>query len=156
MRVTLGWEEVETACSLLSTKIKRTYSEDQRIRTTIIAPARGALPLATMISHRTGIKDIAVVNIRDVNEKKILDRRPKITYYNGMNLLIVDDIYDSGKTLRYLKGYYISLLEKNKIKKYSCNTASLIFRDLEVNGSPDFFGNKVLHNEWFNFPWEKK
>lgn len=157
MNVNLSWQEVDTSCTLLASKLKKFYNTDQCKKTTIIAPTRGGLPLATMLAHRLGIQDIAVVTFVDnAGGNKTITRWPKVDMTGFMNLLIVDDIYDSGHTLTFLKNHYYSLFKKNNIRDYSCNTASLIFRDLETNDAPNFFGNRVYHKDWIVFPWEKK
>lgn len=157
MNVNLSWQEIDTSCNLLANKISKIYNTKQKGLTTLIAPSRGGLPVATMLAHRLGIEDVKVVSFsRSIGGSKVVTSWPKLNISDYHNFVICDDIYDSGETMKFLKSYYCSIFKKKKVKNWSCNSATLIFRDLETNGAPDFFGNKVIHKNWIVFPWENK
>lgn len=157
MNVNLSWQEVETSCALLANKISRLYNTREKGLTTLIAPSRGGLPVATMLAHRLNIQDVKVVSFEtSLSGSKVVTSWPKIKISDYHNFVICDDIYDSGDTMKFLNSHYTSLLKRKKVKKWSCNTATLLFRDLETNGAPNFFGNRIYHKNWIIFPWEKK
>lgn len=74
--------------------------------------------------------------------KKDIDKNAKI--------LIVDDIYDTGKTIKEI----IKVLKENGVKN-NIATATLYHKQDAV-GTPDFFSRTVKKGTWINFPWELK
>ena len=63
------------------------------------------------------------------------------------NVLIVDDIADSGETLKYAV---------NKLKGNGCEqvkTASVFYKPCS-NFKPDYFAEEVSENTWIVQPWE--
>jgi len=80
--------------------------------------------------------------------------------YGQEKIIVIDDISDSGKTFsavieeiynKYSGFSYGNRLYDGKTLK----TASLYLRE-GSEFTPDFYGEKVCHKEWFDFPWEKK
>lgn len=85
----MGWVEYQKLVELLAEKIissKKKYNG-------IIAIPRGALPIATSLSHILNIKTI-VFEIEKAEK----------------NYLVVDDVSDKGNTLEKYKGYDIACL----------------------------------------------
>ena len=74
--------------------------------------------------------------------KKDIDKNAKI--------LIVDDIYDTGRTIKEI----IKVLKENGVKN-NIATANLYHKE-EADGTPDFFSRTVKKNTWIHFPWELK
>jgi hypoxanthine phosphoribosyltransferase len=64
----------------------------------------------------------------------------------GENVLIVDDLTDSGKTLTAFKGMFPA-----------ARTATLIHKEVS-SFTPDFHGpaDKHGHSYWYVFPWERQ
>ena len=88
---------------------------------------RGGLILAVLYSHRFGVEFMEY---------------PSNHYHN---LLILDDIADSGKTL----------------KKWTEKLNIPYFATLHYKGSscvePDFYGRKMIkEDKWIVYPWENK
>jgi hypothetical protein len=65
-------------------------------------------------------------------------------------ILIVDDIYDTGKTMQAIT----KVLKDNGIKNNTV-TATLYYKE-ESNGTPDFFAESIKKGTWLHFPWELK
>jgi hypoxanthine phosphoribosyltransferase len=83
---------------------------------------RGGLVIAVYLSHRCNIPLINSLN-KDIK-----------------NVLIVDDIADTGKTLA-------------ELKEYNFQTATLYYKSRSII-KPTFIGEEVENDEWVVFPWE--
>jgi hypoxanthine phosphoribosyltransferase len=74
-------------------------------------------------------------------------------------IVIIDDISDSGKTfkavLEEMYQEYAVLYDNSLCGGGKLRTASLLVREKSVF-IPDFYGEKVSHDKWFDFPWENK
>jgi xanthine phosphoribosyltransferase len=89
---------------------------------------RGGVMLAVIISHRLSIPYITNLDVGR----------------GGDDLLIVDDIADTGHTIKRLKSVY--------------DTAT--YATLDYNPSsvvePDFWINTKKNNDWIVYPWEER
>lgn len=113
----------------------------------IIGVQRGGLIPAVMLSHRLKIKMKTISwSTRDIVDKNISFDVQLAHDYAKKQILVVDDIVDSGLTFR-------------EIKKSLPNArfASLIWNIRETQGAPDYFGRTIdrdIDKEWVNFWWE--
>jgi len=118
----------------------------------IVGIARGGLVAATMISHylRKPLKTLNV-SFRDGAEPPSIDTAIFKYLADGLNVLIFDDINDSGNTLLWIK-------EKLSI----VNVTNLRFGTLVENAGSKFKGveyygmeiDKREEDVWINFWWE--
>jgi len=113
--VKFTWQEFDEAADELASRIKT----GTKVRAIFGIP-RGGLVLAVALSHRLSL--------------------PVITTFGGRHTLIVDDISDTGRTLKYyqLRGY---------------RTATIHF----VQGSvcvPDYHVRIKDRSDWVVYPWE--
>ncbi len=60
-------------------------------------------------------------------------------------ILIIDDIYDSGRTMQAVLGY---------LGKEDVTTATLFWKET-ASQKPDYFANVAKKEEWIIFPWEQ-
>lgn len=100
----------------------------------IIAPPRGALPIAVHFSHHLNISNILITN------SQIMDFISK-----DISLLIVDDIVDTGKTLSILTKRILEVSNINII------TASLYYKTRSIF-KPNFYCYETTN--WIVFPYE--
>lgn len=117
-KLLLSWQEVDSLVERLASKIE---SKNITIDSVYGLPRGGLIP-AVMLSHRLGVpllNDLALI-------------KP--------NTLIVDDIVDSGYSLKRFKDYL---------------TACLIYKPLSSNFIPDLFSRRFLSDDWIVFPWER-
>ena len=99
----------------------------------IYAPPRGGLPVATFLSHYLGIERLLVTLGDVVNCEE-------------SNILLVDDLSDTGKTLRNLTTN-LKFLEK----RYKVAT---LYRKDETVYEPDYCVRTI--NAWVVFPYERE
>ena len=109
----ISWEEVDNLINILHNKIFK--SSINLIQ--IYGIPRGGLIPAVMLSHKM---DIPITN-------------------NYFNNLVVDDICDSGKTL----------------KPFTSPTAVLHYKPHTSIIEPTFYACKFESDDWIVYPWEK-
>lgn len=114
------WEEVEELVDFLAKQITNsTHQIDY-----IFGLQRGGLIPAVLLSHKLGI--------------------PMTQDPTRQNILIVDDICDSGKTF---KEFFVRC--PNSL--FAC----LHFKPHTSIFNPDFSSNKFFSDDWIVYPWEK-
>ena len=95
---------------------------------------RGGLILAVMMSHRLGIKHMTIDHLEKLEEFNL--------NIDNKNILIVDDISDSGQTLKHYK-------------KQGYTTATIDVRNTTIT-KPDYYCNWIETADWIVYPWEEK
>lgn len=121
----ISWNVIDEAIEKLTSMIKQsgvTYNA-------IYALPRGGLVAGVMLSHRLGIP-------LTLNMESVL-----LLKHQGSNVLIVDDISDSGKTLKHFHE-----------DKY--DIATLYVRKHTTIVMPKYGGIYISHDRWLLFPWE--
>ena len=119
----LTWSDIDRAIDRLVASINSSGVEIGAIG----GLPRGGLVSAVMLSHRLSIPFVSQSNIKNVFG----------------NILIVDDICDSGKTLKQFK------FEEN------IYTATLHWKQ-SAEYQPNYFWEIAYENEWIVYPWENK
>ncbi len=119
----LTWDYIDAAADYLAEKI----TESKLPIEAIYGVPRGGLIIASLLSHRLSIP--------------LVMSRVSSGYENE-NILIVDDICDTGKTL-----------EKYKIFRYPIAT---IHHKKSALVKPLFYYEVVEETDWINYPWEKE
>ena len=144
----LSWYDVEDACfSICHTEMyKDKYKPD-----CIIGLSRGGIIPARLFSdYFDVVEDVfsmdvkAYQGIKDVMEEAVI--RPFHDDVKGKNILVVDDIWDSGMTMRAVLKY---------LKGESVTTATL-FWNSKVKDKPNYYAEVAKEGEWVVFPWEKQ
>ncbi|HYD13033.1 MAG TPA: phosphoribosyltransferase family protein [Allosphingosinicella sp.] len=119
----------------------------------LVGIGRGGLVPAAYLSHRTGIQMLSVdhssgeVGFGD----ELLDKlAAKIR--SGSNILIVDDINDSGGTIQYLRG----ALEAKVDGAQGLRVAVLV-HNIRSRAKAEYHGSEIDRDQdkrWYVFPWE--
>jgi hypoxanthine phosphoribosyltransferase len=122
-KVFLSWGDIQAAVEILASRIT---NSDIKIEAIGGLPRGGLIP-AVMLSHKMSIPFVSQVNIAKVPG----------------NILIVDDICDSGETLKQFK------FEENVY------TATIHHKRSAVV-EPNFFYQLAYENQWIVYPWENK
>ena len=120
---------------------------------TVISIARGGLVPGVYLSHALGIENIPIRwQNRDGAQK---DPLPERVLEKGHQILIVDDINDSGKTFnqihKWIRRHWTQSYESMKVNVKTVSMWSRYNSTFNVDFSP----RKVDNNEWIVFPWEK-
>jgi len=116
----------------------------------LIGIARGGLTLSHAIAEGLNVRNVQTLNTELYDKSK---KRDKICINEGCRLeniqrvLIVDDISDSGKTLKAI----VKLLSANH-PKVEFKTATLFYKKTSVY-EPDFWINEA--DDWIDFFWER-
>jgi xanthine phosphoribosyltransferase len=129
----------------------------------VLGIARGGLIPATMISHYLETPLItAKVSLRDERNSEMegLDRVVELLK-DGKSILMVDDICDSGDTLKLIWDTMSAMLPDNKTDfnqvDRNLRTAVLWNNPAQDKFHPDFSAQEIDRNEddsWIVFPWE--
>ena len=123
----ITWTDIDEAIEVLAKQI-----EDSKIHYEVIyGLARGGLVPAVMLSHR--LKIPMVLNMEEVWRLKVKNK----------NSLIVDDISDTGETLRYFYDQKFDI-------------ATLFVREHTSKIKPKYSYKNINHDNWLLFPWETK
>ena len=125
-KVYVEWEDLERDIDKIVSQVKEVDY--------VVGIPRGGLIIAVMVSHRLGIKHMTVDHLEKLEEFNLdIDKK---------RILIVDDISDSGQTLK-------------RYKKEGYTTATLDVRNSTVT-IPDFYSNWIENADWIVYPWERK
>ena len=119
----LSWNDIDRAINRLVASIN---SSEIKLDAVGGLPRGGLIP-AVLLSHRLSIPFVSQANIASITG----------------NILIVDDICDSGKTLKKFK------FEENVY------TATLHWKQ-SAEYQPNYFWEIAYENEWIVYPWENK
>ena len=145
-REVLGWEEFGQASRDMASKVVASgFAVD-----IVVAVARGGLLLAGSIAYALGTKNCGSINVEfytDVDERlpepvlhpPLLDA-PALT---GKNVLLVDDVSDSGRTLAMV----VDLLSEHGA---TVRTLTLYSKPRTVL-VPDYVWRDT--DKWITFPW---
>jgi hypoxanthine phosphoribosyltransferase len=129
----------------------------------IVGLTRGGLVPAVMLSHYMNVPMESLnVSFRD-GGSCVSNCGMSEDAYNGKNILVVDDINDSGKTLSWIKeDWKTSCMPNNPVWDtiwgYNVRVAVMInneaseFVDINYTGKTI---NKLETPEWCVFPWEE-
>ena len=141
----------------------------------VLGIARGGLIPATLLSHYFDAPLLtAKVSLRDHKETMPLDHVAKVLN-EGKIVLMVDDICDSGDTLKYIWDTLFEMcptIAPQPLDSYgqpygttdatvverNLHTAVLIHNEGEKLFDPDYVGtsiNKRENDAWVVFPWEE-
>lgn len=128
----------------------------------VVGLTRGGLTPALKISHYLGVPmETLKVSLRDGGESESNCWMSEDAY-DGKNILVVDDINDTGTTLQWLKDDWSLSAYRNDPKWDTIWNNSVRFAVLIDNdASPmkvDYIGesiNKAEDDVWVTFPWEE-
>ena len=124
----------------MAQKIKEQTPDNYKL----VAVSRGGLMPTALVAHYLGCKDILFVRLSsyDDNQERndIIDTTTDVIP-DAPSTYIIDDICDSGETLRYLRRRYPQARIYTLVNK---NPTFL----------PDYFPLSEPQGLWVNFPWE--
>lgn len=137
----ITWDEFHKDCKNLATKIKASGSYNK-----IVAVSRGGLLPAGIIAYELDIRNCETINMSSYDNT--YERRNDEDIELSANVenvdaqtLIIDDLSDSGRTFRILRGIY-------PCARYASVYAKAKGRDLV-----DIYA-KDMPDDWIVFPWD--
>jgi len=144
----VNWNRIEKYCTSLYNKINKNFKFD-----CIVAISTGGWIPARIISDLSAVRDVGNLRIEsyDVYNKKEARITQDISIdVKDKNVLLVDDIADSGDSLILAKNYLLKKFPKNLM------TATLHYKKTSKI-RPDFFAEQIDNADvWVIYPWEKR
>lgn len=144
----LSWQTIEFLVDRLAEQVKGREYES------ILAITRGGMIPACLLSEKLNMRNILVASVMFYTgvEKK-LDRPvflqfPQDPYLKDKRILVVDDVWDSGKTVMAVKNRMLAVDGRPEV-------AVLHYKPLQSHfpgERPDFMG--VETDDWIVYPWE--
>ncbi|MEM1600315.1 MAG: phosphoribosyltransferase, partial [Sulfolobaceae archaeon] len=119
----------------------------------IIAIARGGLVPARLLADILGIFDVLSIKVEHWVVTASHTPEAKIKYpfkldLQGKNVLIVDDITDTGDSIDLSKKYVIENFNTTNVK-----TATLQYIKPVAKVTPDYYAEEITNWTWFMYPW---
>lgn len=144
----VSWDDVEK----LSYKVADSVKDSGFEVDVIVGIMRGGVIPARIIADRLGVDRIEVVEIKlytgiGTRGEKPFVTRPVIGELRGLNVLVVDDISDTGLTLESALNL-VSLYAPATVR-----TATLYVKPW-TRLVPDYYAE--MTDKWVVFPWEKE
>ena len=144
----VSWQQIETMVAQLA-QAASTRSFDA-----ILAVTRGGLVPAGMLAYHLGMRNILVAAVQFYSsvgqraDKPSFLQFPADPFLSGQTLLIVDDIWDSGKTIAAVKDRVIAAggTPVTAVLHYKPNASH--FPDQQ----PEYYVEAT--DAWIIYPWE--
>ena len=154
-RENLTWQGFGDACRQIAQQI----ADSGWMPDLIVAIARGGMLPAGAISYALGVKANGAINVefytgvgKTMAEPEILEPYMDISSLEGKRVLIVDDVADSGKTLKLI----MDLISEKGLSmggdsaKVDARSATIYLKPTSII-KPDYIFKQT--NKWINFPW---
>lgn len=150
----ITYEDVHTDSIRLAEKIRQQMTVDL-----VVGVSRGGLLPGVIISHHLDRPFRALHwATRDfANQENEIDDFLLEEICSGKQVLIVDDISDSGRTFDTIRDKLITRLqEKNNLSVLSNVEFASLYVRRDTIFTPTFFTKWIVVDDWLNFPFEKQ
>jgi len=144
--IVTNWDYMDNLCIKVAEEIR----EDNFKPDMIVALAKGGWFAGRILCDLLGLDDLASLKIE--HYAGVAKGDVKIKYslptesINGKEVLIVDDIANTGESIRTAKEY----IESNGAKDVKTATLQLLYTSKFI---PDYFGEYMEEWAWVIFPW---
>ena len=127
------------------------YKQYEKLSPHVIGIYRGSLPLAITLSNGFS-NGMSVIRFqtRDGNDKTpkfIVDEIPE----EG-NILVVDDIYDTGHTMEKLREFLIETISEDRLHFVCLHENEAVSKPESLNGIVQSY--HTTQGKWVVYPWE--
>ena len=119
----------------------------------VLAVARGGVLLAGSLSYALDVKTMHLVNVEfytgvnaRLDEPVLLPPTPKPADLAGARVLIVDDVADTGATLKLVRDLYADHVADTRV--------AVLYEKPESVVTCDYVWSRT--DEWINFPWSSE
>ncbi|MET1159436.1 MAG: phosphoribosyltransferase [Thermoprotei archaeon] len=142
----ISWKKLVLALVEIASKIKNdNYKPD-----IIFGILKGGIIPARILSDLLEVGEIGFIGVRFYKKIGTREARPELTLppthsVKGLNVLVVDDIVDSGRTLQLV------LDELNRYGPASLKSATIYVKKWSPIFPDYYYG---ITNKWVVFPWE--
>ncbi|MCX6993750.1 MAG: phosphoribosyltransferase [Kiritimatiellaeota bacterium] len=143
----VAWREIDTCVETVGRAIRAARFRPD----CIVAILKGGMVPARLLSDFFGSIEIYPIRVKAyVKTRKLARIRLEPFRYpiGRKNVLLVDDIHDSGQTLQKV----IQHLQRRRPRALC--TATLFYKHNALH-PPDFHARKVAPDIWVVFPWER-
>lgn len=140
----ISWEEIQNWSNIIAEKIATDCADISQM--TLVAVSRGGLVPAQLIAYKLNIRDIRVMKLISYdNENKRGETKDISTdrLFDGDDVYFIDDLADSGETVRYLRSRFPQARQCTLITKDCCNE------------NPDLTAVNLPGDAWLVFPWDE-
>ena len=142
----LSWADIEELCEELAKKIE----EEALPFDVIIGISRGGWVPARLLSDLLGNDEVDTVRVKFYKSVGTTAKKPVILLstqidIKGKDILLVDDIADTGESL-------IETIENIKEKNIKSISVATLIKKPQSMFTPDFFIRETP--DWVIFPWE--
>jgi hypothetical protein len=146
MEIHVTWDEIFEACRFLYNKIKPEFKVEQ-----IIGIGHGGWIPSVILANKFNC-NIFPFNIKFYNNRKrhklqVISKPSLENFKTPAKTLIVDDICDSGLTLKFMVKN--PLIQNGNIK------TAVIFKRANSKFEPDYYWKQLYTDKWIVFPWEE-
>lgn len=125
--------------SLVNSLYKLGMQTQNYIFSHIHSVSRDGLPIATHLSHHMNLELIKFDDLIELNS------------HHGLNILVVNDITDTGKTFEEFSGYLLQIADR-------CPTFNYKFLSIHYKPrsifKPDIFFQEINNGTRVVYPWE--
>jgi len=149
-KIIFSWQNILKHCQIITKKIKTPPD-------LIIAITKGGLPIATVLANKhlnnppiitLQLKEIQTQGKAGYKAKKVKLISPLNIYpIKGKRVLIVDDVADSGNTLK-------KAIKIVKTQNPQSLTTTCLHYKPRTHTIPDIFAKKIDNHLWIVYPWE--
>jgi uncharacterized protein len=146
--IKVNYKQVENFCLEIFKDISKTKFQPDCVIGVSVGGVFPALHFARLFNTKN-LLTIAVKSYDGKKRKEIqVINLPKKESLLGKKVLLIDDISDSGSTLKFI----VNLLKKDyKVK--DIKTITIFVNEGHCKYYPDFYSKKV--NKWLDFPWDR-
>jgi len=157
-KIFISWENIHNIIDDFVEKYKHIHIDEIIRNTEIIAIARGGLIPAQLIAYKLGIQKIRTVGMKVFNADEVEERYEVPIFYQDItsnlnsNILIIDDICDTGTTLIHISNRLKELGFINEAENHiECFT---LFAKYYSKYGVSYYGTMVPDSSWVVFPWD--
>lgn len=148
-KVYLKWQNIAKSINKIADNIKESGFKPDAI----ISIGRGGMIPARLLSDILEVKNVSMISAKLYTGIGARNSKPTIgainTNIQDKNVLIVDDIVDTGITIDAV------IDSVNKYRPSIIRIATLVVKD-HVKRLPSYYDQTVKEEEWIVFPWELK